>query len=100
MGEEYAAWGKYEKYDGHINQEMLNKAYGNAGMFFETLTDAEKHKSVKGGVLYPIVNYYSSQVERNDGRVRIRDGAKPHVTGYLVSHPEKANGKVLYMKRN
>ncbi len=94
---EYNSWGKYAKCEHHITHEMLNKAYGDAGMFFKTKAEAQVHQMGAGGQIYPIRNYKHSDftVGRN-----LKSDAKLYIEGYYVSHPPKRNsdGK-QYIKR-
>ncbi len=106
---EYESHGMYSKYDGHVTHEMLNEAYGHAGMFFKSRDSAELHQMKMGGVIYPISDYYSTQVlcefsdpAKKSYRVVVEKGAKRHLVGYYVSHPPAMNAvvsKVKYRKR-
>ena len=107
MNESYASWGKFAKIDGHITHEMLNEAYGEHGMFFKKIAEAEEHQKKAGGIIYPIKDYFHGQVHtifddphKKSYRVVLDEGAKPHIIGYLVSHPKsEQKSSVHYIKR-
>jgi hypothetical protein len=85
----------YEGFNGNVTNEMLNDVYGAAGMVFRSHAEAVKHKKIYGGYLCQLSDYNHSDVypdysigERGNkifNGVKVRDGAKRHTTGWLVT---------------
>ncbi len=82
-----------------ITHSMLNKEYGEHSMFYEKLEEAESHKKNHGGEIYNIVDYFpisdfnTETIGTSDNgnsilRFNLKPDAKPHIVGYLVSHPQ------------
>lgn len=89
---------KFHHIKEHLTHDHLNEGYGDKGHTFKTLKEARLFLSNlknKGLRIYKIVNHKWSDVEEvcvtENGLSRkvgtkIREGALPHVTGYLVSN--------------